>query len=365
MNNIILIEDQNLELETKWDKFVASHPEGQIYFTTEWLKTIQQESGEKLIRLACVDDEENILGVMPLVTTKGFPFGIGGVAGASRLSSLPRTPIGGPLSVSDRINELLLDEAIKLLEKYPGKILQVKSLSDKLNNSAEELVCIPWRESYIFDIPKETSSEIRFGNSKNHTAIKACLNKAIKSNIKIRLASSKMDLKAWHKIYVSTMREHSTPSRSIDFFNSLWDKLYSFGKMRVYLAEYNDKIIAGSIVFIFNGYAHYAYNGSIKEFLNLRPNDLIHWTAISDVQKIGCHTYDFGEVSKNDAGLAAYKKKWGTRIIQIYHYYYPEQKSLYGEEIDIESVSGWKHRIISNLPLGISARLGKWTYKYL
>lgn len=365
MNKIIFIEDQNLELETKWDKFVASHPEGQIYFTTNWLKIIQQESGEKLIRLACIDDEENILGVMPLVTTKGFPLGMGGVAASARLSSLPRTPIGGPLSVTDEINTLLLDEAIKLLDKYPGKILQVKSLSDKLNSSKEELVCIPWRESYIFKIPVDKNTELRFGDSRNHSTIKRAVNKAITNNVTIKVTESMGDLITWHKLYVDTMRYHSTPARSIEFFQSLWKKFHSSGNLKLYLAIHKDKFIAGSLLFYFNGYAIYAFNGSDRNTFELRPNDLIHWQAISDSQQIGCHTYDFGEVSKNETGLAAYKKKWGTKIIQIYHYYFPEQISLYGNEIDIESVQGWKQKIIEKLPLSVSAMMGKWTYKYL
>jgi hypothetical protein len=365
MNNIIFIEDQNFELETKWDNFVASHPEGQIYFTTGWLKIIQQESGEKLIRLACVDDEENILGVMPLVTTKGFPLGMGGVTAAARLSSLPRTPIGGPLSVTDEINTLLLDEAIKLLDKYPGKILQVKSFSDKLNDSQEELVCVPWRESYILEIPEDKNKEIRFGDSKNHTKIKTGINKSKNSGVRLEISTDINDLKEWYLLFLDTMRIHSTPARSLWFFQSLWKQFYNSGKMKLYKSIYNNKMIAGSILFYFNGKIIYAFNGSNRDFLTLRPNDLIHWQAIADAQQCGYRTYDFGEVSKNDAGLAAYKKKWGTKIIQIYHYYFPEQISLYGNEIDIKSVHGWKQKIVEKMPLNVSAMLGKWTYKYL
>lgn len=365
MNKIIFIDDQNLDLETKWDEFVASHPEGQIYFTTSWLKIIQQESGEKLIRLACVDDEENILGVMPLVTTKGFPLGMGGVTAAARLSSLPRTPIGGPLSVSAEIDTMLIDGAMNLLEKYPGKILQVKSLSDKLNSLKEELVCIPWRESYIFEIPGDKNAELRFGDSRNHSAIKRAVNKAANNGVTIQITNSENELISWHKLYLDTMRFHSTPARSIEFFQALWKKFHPSGNLKLYLAIHKDKIIAGSLLLYFNGYAIYAFNGSDRNTFELRPNDLIHWQAISDAQQVGCHTYDFGEVSKNEVGLAAYKKKWGTKIIQIYHYYFPEQISLYGNEIDIESTQGWKQKIIERLPLNVSALLGKWTYKYL
>lgn len=364
MNKIIILDNQNHKYESKWDEFILSHPNGQIYFTNDWLKIIQEESSEKLIKLACIDETENILGIMPLVTTKGFPFGMGGVAGAARLSSLPRTPIGGPLSVSAEIDTLLFDEAIKLLEKYPGKILQVKSYSDKLNSSTKELVCVPWRESYILDIPKD-NIELRFGDSRNHSAIKRAVNKSMNNGVTIQITDSENDLSTWHKLYVDTMRFHSTPARSLKFFQDLWKKFHHTENLKLYLALHKDRAIAGSLLFYFNGYAIYGFNGSNRNTFELRPNDLIHWQAIADAQKAGCHTYDFGEVSKNEAGLAAYKKKWGTKIIQIYHYYFPEQLSLYGNEIDIESAEGLKQKIIKKLPSNIFAQLGKWTYRYL
>lgn len=365
MNNIIFIEDQNFELVSKWDKFVASHPGGQIYFTTDWLKIIQQESGEKLIRLACVDDDENILGVLPLMTTKGFPFGMGGVAGSARLSSLPRTPIGGPLSFSSEVDALLIDEAILLLQKFPRKILQLKSMSDKLNNSKNDLVCVPWRESYLLDIPVDSLKEIRYGDSKNHTKIKTGINKSLSSGVKFGISTDISDLKEWYKLFLDTMQQHCTPARSLMFFQNLWVNFYDRGMMKLYTASYENKMIAGSILFYFGKNVTYAFNGSDKEFLNLRPNDLIHWHAIIEAQQNGFSSYDFGEVSKNDAGLAAYKKKWGTKIVQIYHYYFPEQISLYGNEIDIESAEGLKQKIIKRLPSNIFAHLGEWTYKYL
>ena len=34
------------------------------------------------------------------------------------------------------------------------------------------------------------------------------------------------------------------------------------------------------------------------------PNDLLHWYAILDAQKNGFKYYDFGEVSKDNIGLA-------------------------------------------------------------
>ena len=350
-------------MEERWDNFIYSHPEGEIYFTNHWLKIIQKESGEELIRLICFNERNEILGIMPLVTTKGFPFGIGGIATSARLSSLPRTPIGGPLSVSPDVSFLLLDEAVKLLNRLPGKILQIKSISDKLGGSKNKFICVPWRKTYILEIPDDKNAEIRFGNSKNHTKIKTGVNKSKNSGVSLKVSNSISDLKEWHKLFLHTMRFHSTPARSLPFFEELWNSFYETGKMKLFKAVYNNRLIAGSIFFYYNKKVHYAFNASHRNVLTLRPNDLIHWEAIHDAQKKGFQSYDFGEVSNSNTGLADYKKKWGTKSIDLYHYYYPKEEKLAEGSIDFEG--GWKQKIIGKLPLRVTAYLGKWTYKYL
>ena len=135
------------------------------------------------------------------------------------------------------------------------------------------------------------------------------------------------------------MKFHTTPPRSLRFFKSLWKNLKAEGLMQLVLAELEDsgkqRIIAGSIFLTFNKIVVYAFNGSDRDVFELRPNDLIHWTVIHDAQKNGFEIYDLGEVTKGQEGLAAYKEKWSSKKLNMYHYYFPgfEKK----EEDDIDS----------------------------
>ena len=109
----------NGEAETDiivWDKFVNSHPHATVYHCSAWLNVLQNESNQKILRLICKDEEDKIVGIFPLQYTKGFPFGMGGIPGIKRLSSLPRTPIGGPLALSEKSLQLLLEKAINIVK---------------------------------------------------------------------------------------------------------------------------------------------------------------------------------------------------------------------------------------------------------
>jgi len=364
-----------IEAESKydllWEKYVDEHPNSTIYHTLEWLKIIEKETGQKVLKIICTDSNDNIQGLFPLQYTKGFYFRFGGIPGTKRLSSLPRTPIGGPLTSNSEVNNLLINKALEIVQTEPNYILQIKSFDKNINNEIGALHRFFWREFYIKEIP-DYPNEIRYGKSKNHAKIKWAINKAQQNNVIYSIAQSENDLKKWYPLYLDIMKIHVTPARSYSFFKNLWETLRPKGLMQLVIAELEENskktIIAGSILFFYNKTVTHAFSGSsrVREYIELRPNDLLHWYAILDAQKNGFKYYDFGEVSKDNIGLAIYKKKWDTVKQNMYHYYYPKPAQLEEEdEFDSGTISGIKGKIWQKLPLFVTAKIGKIVYKRL
>jgi len=354
-----------------WEKYVDEHPNSTIYHTLEWLKIIEKETGQRVLKLICTDSNDNIQGLFPLQYTKGFYFRFGGIPGTKRLSSLPRTPIGGPLTSNSEITNLLINKVLEIVQTEPNYILQIKSFDKNINNEIGALHRFFWREFYIKEIP-DYPNEIRYGKSKNHAKIKWAINKAQQNNVIYSIAQSENDLKKWYPLYLDIMKIHVTPARSYSFFKDLWETLRPKGLMQLVIAELEENskktIIAGSILFFYNKTVTHAFSGSSRdrEYIELRPNDLLHWYAILDAQKNGFKYYDFGEVSKDNIGLAIYKKKWDTVKQNMYHYYYPKPAQLKEEdEFDSGTISGIKGKIWRKLPLFITAQIGKIVYKRL
>jgi lipid II:glycine glycyltransferase (peptidoglycan interpeptide bridge formation enzyme) len=139
--------------------------------------------------------------------------------------------------------------------------------------------------------------------------------------------------------------------------------------MQLVFAELDEngkkRIIAGSIFLLFNKTVIYAFNGSNREDFELRPNDLIHWTVIHDVQKRGFEIYDWGEVSRGQEGLAAYKEKWSSKKLKMYHYYYPDFEHQNEDNIDSGTNKGMLKSIWDILPLRTTSFIGSQIFKYL
>ena len=363
-----IVKEVETSFDEKWIEFILRNAECSIYYHPAWFKVLEEETNQKIIKLVSLDDSEQLVGILPLQFTRGVPLGLGGGPGTKRISSLPRTPVGGPVASNSKVADMLLCKAIEISNENSQYRLQIKSFNDGLDERISALTKYYWREFYFTDIPKYPE-ELRFGNSKNHTKIKWGVNKALKNGVKVRYADAENDLLEWYNLYLDTMKFHTTPPRSLHFFKSLLKNLGPKGLMQLVLAELEDngkrRIIAGSIYFTFNKIVVYAFNGSDRNDFELRPNDLIHWTVIHDAQKKGFEIYDWGEVTKGQEGLAAYKEKWSSKKLNMYHYYFPGFESNNEDDID----SGIKEGLLKNLwdllPLKVTSIIGTQIFKYL
>lgn len=347
---------------------MASHPDGLIYHHPLWLHALQSEYNQIPVALACEDRAGQIRGVMPLLKTRGLPFNWGAQVLGSRLSSLPRTGMAGPLSLDPQASAALINDAIERVRGEPGTRLQIKVLANELDGLVGDVTGIPWQFTYVLELP-EQSQQLRFGNSRNHGRIKWAVQKAVKSGVEVRPAETESDLQAWYRLFLDTMRWHAVPPRPYRFFKFCWETMRPQGLMRLLLAEQHQagrtRLLAGSIFFMFNRTVTYAYSGRHREFLSLRPNDAIQWHAIHDAHRNGFRRFDFGEVPGENESLADFKTKWGAEPRQVYRYYYPALAEM-GSGV---SKPGPARRIAEDawrqLPLKVTSVLGDWIYGYL
>ena len=344
-----------------WEEFLTNQKNAEIYHHPLWLRTLENETKNEVTRIVCKDKNDNICGVFPIQSTRGLPFGIGGGSSLKLFSSLPRTPIGGPVYENDLVRDLLIKASVKLRDKYPESFIQIKTAQDLSVTNSVLLEKYFWRRSYRKSLPS-SESELRFGNSRNHSSIMRAVNKSLKSSLTVRDADSVKELRYWYNLYLSTMRTNFVPPRSFSFFKDLWELLAPRGLMRLALTIKENtgtsKIIAGNVYLMYNGTMHYAYGASARDDFELRPNDLLHWSAIKQAIGYGYKYYEMGEVQKNHVGLEQYKNKWCSENYEIYHYYYPALNLENIDPVDIEG--GLKEKMYSRVPLKMTEFIG-WT----
>jgi hypothetical protein len=353
--------------DARWQSFVEAHPSGSIYLHPLWLDVLEKEYGHRIIALACENDRGELLALLPLVYTKGLPLRIGGPSAARRLSSLPRTPIGGPLSLDRLASAVVLRTAIERVRHEPGMRLQIKTHEAGLDKLADGLICKPWRLTYVLELPSR-SEDLPLGNSRNRARIRWAVNKAAKERVQVRAAETKDELRAWYELYLDTMRRNVVLPRPYRFFETLWDSMYPGGLMQLLLAEQVEKtekrLLAGSIFLMFGETVSYTFNGARRKDLSLRPNDAIMSFAIGKACQAGFRLFDFGEVPDWHTRLAEFKTKWGSEPRQLVRYYYPASSESIKEQSN-GYIYRFAEAVWQRLPLKTTAMLGDWIYEHL
>ena len=354
--------------DPRWEAFLGTHPDALVYHHSAWLDALSREYGEEPLGLACEDERGDLRGVLPLFRARGLPVRVGGQVNGRRLTSLPRTPIAGPLAAGREATLALVAAAAERARAEGGARLQLKVDGPALDGLVDGVEGVPWLKAYALDLPRDPNA-LRFGNPRNHGRILWAVGKAAKQGVEVRPAERENELRAWYRLYLETMRLHAVPPRPYRFFEALWRLLRPRGLMQLLLAERRasgtSRLLAGSIFLMYGQTVSYAFNGARTADLRLRPNDLIQWRAINDAIGGGFLRYDLGEVSDDDPGLVDFKKKWGATPRLLYRYYDPaldtSDPGLLGSGSRLRAFGGGVWR---RLPLELTAFLGDRLYRY-
>jgi hypothetical protein len=353
--------------DPRWEAFVNSHPNALIYHHPTWLEVLEREYGRKCVSLACVNAAGVVKAILPLFYTIGLPLPLGGFLATRRLSSLPRTPLAGPLALEPWATTLILQEAKRLADSDPNLQLEVKLQEPLADDVVSGLARTQWRESYLLSLPGDPG-KLRFGSGAHHRRLKWAVNKAIKNGLICREAQTEEELWEWYQLYLQRMGQNVVPARPYRLFVSLWELMRPKGMMRLMIVDRPGVsrriMVAGSIFFMFHETVSYAFNGSRTQDMWLCPNDLLHWHHIHRSCGEGFRAYDFGEVPEEHPELALFKSKWGADPIRLHRYYYPTppEREATSTNRSLRKLAGaaWRH-----LPLKVTAYLGDKLYSYL
>ena len=138
---------------------------------------------------------------------------------------------------------------------------------------------------------------------------------AARKGVEVFPGSTQEDVLAYYQIrerWRQTSRKKITGDEpAIELFQQRYRLT---GNFRLLLARHSGKIIAGiTLRFLPGGLLEYANNASLEEYLHLRPNDLLQWSAIQWACAEKFSAYSLG-------GAHPFLRKFGGAIVPIYRY---------------------------------------------
>lgn len=280
-----------------WSAFVEQHPSATIFHHPRWIGLLARCYGYRPFIAAVVDDHGQICAGLPMVEVNSRLTG-------RRWVSLPYSDHCAPLYLDSAGLIQLTDSLLELARARGIGRLQVRS------TLPERREIEPQIDFVLHGLPLDPTPEQtlkRFGHSHRQN-----VRTAEKRGVRVDVGTDLAAMRAFYDLQVQTRQRHGVPVQPWRYFGMLWDDLIAVGLGFVLLAYQDDQCIAGGVYLHWQQTLVAKYAASREDSLNLRPNDLLFWTAIRWGCEHGCQLLDFGRTEYGDQGLRQFKCRWGA-----------------------------------------------------
>jgi len=345
----------NPSMDKRWDDFVMSHVNGNIYHHSAWKEVIENSFGYRAIYFALANKEDRIVGGIPFFWVKSFLTG-------NRLVSLSFSDYCPILYNEPEDLAFIFSVLFEKARYLNASKIEIRLREQEVNLNEYEFRLISRYKNHILHVDKPPDVILK---TKIHKSIRYDIKKANNNGLQVFFATSERDLKDYYELYVLTRRHHGLPPIPYIFFRNIWNILYPKGMMSLILVNGDENPIAGILFLKFKDTLYAISNSSDRKYLDMRPNHLLWWKGIEIAYQMGMKYFDFGRTSINNIGLASFKRRWGTDEYDLMYYSFGYSKSDKVESIKGKKTAHVLFPIFKVLPFNILKIIGKLVYKHL
>lgn len=287
------------ELKEHWDNFVKSNAaDGGLLHSWQWGE-FQRSLDNRIFRLGLINNEGQLQAAALLVKNE-LPF-------EYNYLYCPRGPVINTLAVNElnslfaEIKKIAAEEKSFLLRVDPPWILGHEKLLAKAGFRKSEGEVQP-KCSLIINLNK-SEEELLLG-LKQKTRYN--LNLASRHGVKIRISQEASDIENFWQLTKQTADRDGFRPHAKEHYKKMFDNLAEDGLIKLFIAEYDNKIIAVNMISFFGNTGTYLHGASSDIYREIMAPYLLQWQAILEAKKAGLAYYDFGGVN----GRTFFNKKW-------------------------------------------------------
>jgi len=286
-------------LKQHWDSFVKTNAaDGGLLQSWAW-GDFQKSLDNKIFRLALINGGGQIQAVL-LIIKHELPF-------EYNYLYCPRGPIINILEV-EHLNSLFAE--IKSIAQEE-KSFMVRVDPPWVLGNEKRILDVDFRKSdyevqpkcnFIIDITSDQQDIL--GQMKQKTRYNIGLAK--KKGVTVRISDNIVDLESFWQLTKQTAKRDGFSSHHKEHYKKMFEILKEDGTMKLFLAEYDHKIIAANLVSFFGQVGTYLHGASSDMYRETMAPYLLQWEAINEARILGCQYYDFGGVDID----GKYGNKW-------------------------------------------------------
>ncbi len=278
---------------------LTQQSEATPFHTIDWLSLMEKIIPNAKTFFVVIEDEGEPIGMMPLIIKSRGPF--------KWLYSLPYGTYGGFLLKLPIHLKPFASELLKVLQPKGG----VAWIGD-FNNSLPPLTGFQYKIQMYHFIELENGYDFIWEKVYNY-AQRNSQRVARKRGVVVRKIQTHDELREFYDMYVSTIREKSTVLFTFEQLKLMMDHLQPSGMFRGFLAYIADEPIAGVVNLFHKSMTVGFLQGSKREFLHLRPVNMLIDESIKDAINMGSRIFNLGVTPKNVEGVLKFKESFGAK----------------------------------------------------
>lgn len=212
------------------------------------------------------------------------------------------------------------EENAILVKLEPNVGSQAKIKEFLLKNNCREGQPLFTRYTFQLDLTKTEDQLLAEMKSKTRYNIRL----SCRHGVKVIEDNSKQAFETYLKLLWETVERQGFYAHTKDYHRKLWQTLKPTDIYHLFLAKYQDQVLAAYIFFTFNKVLYYPYGASTRQHKETMAPYALFWEAIKFGQKQGCHTFDmWGSLSPEPdskdpwLGFHRFKEGFGGQLIEF------------------------------------------------
>lgn len=283
--------------DERWLAFAESNPLSTIFHHPAWVNLLADCYGYRPFVVAMADEDGKIHAGIPIMEVKSPLTG-------RRWVSLPFTDHCAPLHRDVEALESLTDAVLQTAEAE--RVPKVELRWDYPRHS--EIQSASHNVLHTVKLDPDVDSVL----GRIHRMHKRNTKAAEKKGVRIEWGKQREHLDTFYGLHLETRRRQGVPIQPRKFFDLLGSTIIQQGLGFVLLAYKDDQCLAAAVFLHWRHTLIYKYGASSTEGWNLRPNNLLFWTAIHWGCENGYTLLDLGKTELANTGLREFKDRWGA-----------------------------------------------------
>lgn len=303
-------------MRVDWKDFVHTHSHNNIFQTLEIREVYLLTKNYEPLIITVSDDNGDILGVLLAIIQKEH----NGILGIFSSRSII---IGGPIILNNNPEVLHL-----LLNKYNEKIRrkvifsQFRNLREFSLGEKEIFDKNGYKYEPHLDIIHSLTKPIEEQWKSLHSGRRKNIRRAERMGLIFREIQNDTEFEKAYQLVKETYKHIKLPMPDKSLFLVSYRELTGNGIFKVFVAVYDNEIIATRMVLCYNALIYDWYAGASELHLDKYPNDFLPWKVMEWGSKNRYKYFDFGGAGKPGIpyGVRDHKLKFGGELVEFGRY---------------------------------------------